>query len=155
MQPPPRGRALRSRSPRCASTTSASILSGTAGEVPLADIFEQALGGYFHEIQDALKTAGAAVVGIGHCRLRRVRSEIEEGPHHGATPAKSSNRPVVLLVHREDVIEVLAILRLDAARPLRAYVHATEGGGAQGPVIGWGADVPSAGSCGVNGDLAL
>src|SRR5215203_1024528 len=155
MQPPPRGRALRSRSPRCASTTSASILSVTAGEVPLADVLQEALRGLLHEVEDVLEAIGAAVVGIGHCRLRGVRSEIEEWPHHGATPAKSSNRPVVLLVHREDVIEVLAILRLDAACPLGAYVHATEGGGAQGPVIGRGADVPSAGSCGVNGDLAL
>src|SRR5918995_3067128 len=115
MQPPPRGRALRSRSLRCASTASASILSVTAEEVPLADVLHEALRGLLYEVQDVLEAIGAAVVGIGHCRLREVRSEIEEGPHHGATPAKSSTRPVVLLVHREDIIEGPAILRRDTA----------------------------------------
>src|SRR5215208_991491 len=103
MQPPRRGRALRSRSPRCASTTSASILSATAGEVPLADVLQEALRGLLYEVEDVLEAIGATVVGIGYCRLWGVRGEIEEGADHGASPAKASDRPVVLLVHREDV----------------------------------------------------
>ena len=113
-------------------------------QVSLADVVEEPLRSLLHEIQDVVEALGSTVVRIGDLPLRRVRRKVQEGTDHGAPPAKASNRPVVLLVHRDDVVEVLTVLWINAAGTLRAYLHTTERGGAQGPLVGWLPDVPCA-----------
>src|SRR5215204_2430713 len=70
IQPPPRGRTESIRSPRCASTPSATIFSATFCQVPVADIIEESLGCLFYQIQDMLETIGAAAVGVGDLAFR-------------------------------------------------------------------------------------
>src|SRR5215204_1494122 len=64
MQPPPRGRTERIRSPRYASTPSATIFSATFRQVPVKDVIEESLGCLFYQIHDMLETIGAAAVRI-------------------------------------------------------------------------------------------
>src|ERR687894_2245707 len=154
MQPPPSGRTLRRRSPRFASTPPATKSSATAVKVPLADVPDQTLRRLLHEVEDALEAVRAAVVRVGNLALRRALGEVQEGAHHGVSPAQGGDFPEVLLVHGQDVIEVLAVLRRDEPRPLGAYVQPAEGGGAQRPVVGRGAHVPVPGPGGVHEDLA-
>jgi hypothetical protein len=48
------------------------IFSATAGEVTVADVFEEPLRGLLNEIYDALETIGSAVVGVRYLPLRGV-----------------------------------------------------------------------------------
>src|SRR5919112_3620202 len=70
MQPPPRGRTESIRSPRCASTPSATNFSATFRQVPVADVIEESLGCLFYQIQDELETIGTAAVGVGALAFR-------------------------------------------------------------------------------------
>src|SRR5919112_5779142 len=70
MQPPPRGCTESIRSPRCASTPSATIFSATFRQVPVADVIEESFGCLFYQIQDVLETIGAAAVGVGALAFR-------------------------------------------------------------------------------------
>src|ERR671921_1126064 len=109
MQPPPRGRTESSRSPRCASTPSATTLSATSRQVPAADVVEETLGCLFDQIEYVLEAFRATVIWIGDLALRRVGREVQEGSHHGASLAEGRDCSVVLLIHSEDVGEDLAV----------------------------------------------
>src|SRR5215211_5602057 len=119
MQPPPIGRALFRRSPRATSTPSAIIFSGTTDqrfsgpgrELPVADVVEETLGCVFHQVQYVLELVGTTGVRIGDLPLRRVGGEIQEGSYDSVSPAEGRDYPVVPLVHSQDVIEDLAVLR--------------------------------------------
>src|SRR5918994_2419738 len=75
MQPPPRGRAESIRSPRCASTPSATIFSATFLEVPVADVIEESLGCLFYQIENPFESIGAAGVGVGDLAFRLMWGE--------------------------------------------------------------------------------
>src|SRR5215210_1457984 len=155
MQPPPIGRALRRRSPRCSSIPSARIFSDTVLQVALANILEQTVRGLLHQIQHPLEAVGAAVVGVRNFGLRRVRGEVEEGTDYGAPPAEGRDHMIVFLVHREDVVEALAVLRFDAASPLGAEIQAAQPRATLRPLVGGLTDMPGAGPGGVHEDLVL
>src|SRR5829696_3257366 len=70
MQPPPRGRTERVRSPRYASTPSARVFSATFRQVPGADVIEESLGCLFYQIQDALESIGPVTVRIRDLAFR-------------------------------------------------------------------------------------
>src|ERR671911_2303389 len=70
IQPPPIGRALFRRSPRCASTHSATILSATLPQMPLADVLQETLRCFLYEIQHMLELVGTAGVRIWYLALR-------------------------------------------------------------------------------------
>src|SRR3712207_1788067 len=125
MQPPPIGLALRRRPPRCCSIPAAKTPSGTAREVPLADVLQEPLRGLLHQVQHALETVRTTVVGVRDLPLGRV-GEVQEGSDHSPTTTEGTDCPVVLLVHGDDVIEGLAVLGPELARPLGAYVEAPE-----------------------------
>src|SRR5687767_15408200 len=88
MQPPPKGRTESIRSPRCASTPSATIFSATFRQVPVADVIEQSLGCLLYQIQDMLERIGAVAVGVGDLAFRSVWGEVEEGPDHRTAAAQ-------------------------------------------------------------------
>src|SRR5215210_5881880 len=90
MQPPPRGRTKSIRSPRCASTPSATILSATFRQVARADVVEETLGCLFDQIYDVLETIGATV----DLALGRVGHEVQKGPNDSISPAEGRDRPV-------------------------------------------------------------
>src|SRR5829696_4586520 len=155
MQPPPRGRTESSRSPRCASTPSATTLSATSRQVPPADVVEQPLRGLFHQIKNVLELVGSSGVRVGDLPLGGFGGKVQEGTNHGAPSAECGDGAVVVLVHGEDVIEVLTVLRRDAPRPLGADVHPAKGGGVHSPAVGRRSDVPVASPSGVHENLAL
>src|SRR5919202_2084939 len=156
MQPPPIGRALNSRSPRATSTPSAMIFSDTACKVLLLDVLQQPLRSPLYKIQDVLEALRTTVEGIWDLGLRAVGSVVEKGAHHGTPPsAKSRNRPVVLLVHRQNVVEALAVIRSDPAGPLSAYDQAPGARAPLRPLVRRMSDVPGSSSGGVYEDLAF
>src|ERR671916_287110 len=155
MQPPPRGRTESIRSPRCASTPSATIFSATFPQVPVADVIEETLRCLFYQIEDVLETLGAAAVRVRDLAFRCVWGEVKEGPDHRTATAQRGDRPVVLLVHREDVVKLLAVVRRDPPGSLGAQVETASGGASLGTVIRRASDVPGAGTRGVYEDLVL
>src|SRR3712207_6149968 len=110
MQPPPIGRALLSLSPSETSIPSARIFSATAGEVPLSDILQEPLRRLLHEVHHALEALRTTVVRVRYLAFGRVGREVEERPHHRTATTQGGDHVVVLLVHREDVVEVLAVV---------------------------------------------
>src|SRR5215211_1914409 len=155
MQPPPIGRALRRRSPRCSSIPSARIFSDTVLQVALANVVEEPLAGLVHQLEDVVEALGAAVVGVRNFGLRRVRGEVEEGTDHGAPPAEGRDHMIVFLVQGEDVVEVVAVLGFDAAGTLGAEIEAAQPRATLRPLVRRGADVPVARSCGIDLYLVL
>src|SRR5215218_8200317 len=155
MQPPPIGRALCNRSPRCSSIPSARIFSDTVLQMALANVVAEPLAGFVHQIEDVVEALGAAVVGVRNFGLRRVRGEVEKGTDHGAPPAEGRDHMIVFLVHGEDVVEDLAILGFDAAGTLGAEIEAAQPRATLRPLVGGLTDVPGAGPGGVHEDLAL
>src|SRR5829696_4421973 len=95
MQPPPIGRAPRRRSPKVASISSAMIFSNTA-VAPLTDNLRETSGCLFREVHDAIEALGTPVA------------------------AESRDRPEILLVYDQHVVEPLTILGSDPASPPRA-----------------------------------
>src|SRR5919107_1884381 len=81
--------------------------------------------------------------------------EVEEGANQRAATAQRGDRPVVLLVHGEDVVELLAVVRRDPTGPLGAQVETTCGSTPLSTVIRRASDVPGAGTRGVHEDLVL
>src|SRR5215218_1349304 len=118
---PPIGRALFRHAPRVVSTPSVMILSATGAMVP--DLLQQSFGGFFDEIQCVLEPARSSVVGVGDLAFGRVGRVVEEGPHHGVSPAERRDRPVILLVHRQDVVESLAVFGVKESGPLARDVY--------------------------------
>src|SRR5215204_1931781 len=155
MQPPPRGRAESIRSPRCASTPSATIFSATFRQVPVADVFQESFGCLFYQIENVLETIGAAAVGVGDLAFRGMWGEVEKGPDHCTAPAQRGDRPVVLLVHREDVVKLLTVVRRDLPGPLGAQVETAGESAPLGTVVRRASDVPGAGTRGVHEDRVL
>jgi hypothetical protein len=82
-------------------------------------------------------------------------SEVEEGTNHRTATAQGGDRPVVLLVHGENVVELLAVVRRDPAGPLGAQVESAGESAPLGTVIGWASYVPGAGTRRVHEDLIL
>src|SRR5918992_1779663 len=82
-------------------------------------------------------------------------SEVEEGTNYRTAAAQRGDRPVVLLVHGEDVVKHLAVIRRDPAGPLGAQVETAGESAPLGTVIRWASDVPGAGTRGVHEDLVL
>src|SRR5687767_2687166 len=62
---------------------------------------------------------------------------------------------VVLLVHREDVVKLLAVARRDAPGPLGAQVETAGECAPLGTMVRRASDVPGAGTRGVHEDLIL
>src|SRR5215204_4736350 len=155
MQPPPRGRAESIRSPRCASTPSATIFSATFRQVPVADVFQESFGCLFYQIENVLETIGAAAVGVGDLAFRGMWGEVEKGPDHRMAAAQRGDRPVVLLVHREDVVKRLAVVRRDLAGPLGAQVETAGESAPLGTAVRRASDVPGAGTRGVYEDFVI
>src|SRR5919112_1482096 len=115
MQPPPIGRALFRRSPRVPSTPSASIFSAT--QVPLPDLPQQSFRCLFYEVQRVIESFRATVVGVGDLGLG-TRRVVEEGTYLCPAIAEPRYRPVVLLIHRQDVVEPPAVIGVEEAGPL-------------------------------------
>src|SRR5215212_4562516 len=155
MQPPPITRALRSRSPRCRSTSSASILSVTLGEVPRANVPEKTFRGLFDEVQDTLEALRTAVVRVRDLSLRRVGDEVEKRPYDGASAAECGDGAVVILVHGQDVVEVLTIIGCDTSCPLRAEVEPAQARTSLRPLVRWRPHVPGSRPRGVHEDHVL
>src|SRR5918995_2369832 len=153
MQPPPIRQTLFRRPPRETSTPGAMTFSATVVLGP--DLLQETLRSFFDEVQDVLELVGATRVRIGNLAFWGVGSEIEKGTNHCSVPAQSGNSSVIVLVHRKDVIEVLAILRHDAPRSLGADVYPAKGGGVHSPVVGRRSNVPVPGSGRVHENLAL
>src|SRR5215213_6167009 len=107
MQPPPIERARFRRSPKVASTPEAMIRSAAGVLVP--DLLQETLRGFFDEIQDVLETVRSAIVRVWDLALWRVGREVEERADHGVSPAECRDHPVVILVHRQYVVEPLAV----------------------------------------------
>src|ERR671915_2286116 len=82
-------------------------------------------------------------------------SEVEEGTNYRTAAAQRGDRPVVLLVHGEDVVELLAVVRRDPACPLGAQVETAGESAPLGTVVRRTSDVPGAGTRGVHEDLVL
>src|SRR5215211_864390 len=125
MQPPPRGRTESNRPPRCASIPPATILSATVRQVTGTDVIEETLGCLFDQTEDVGETIGTKVIRVGNLRPGRIGCEIQERSHHSGTLAEGRDRPVVLLVHRQDVIEPLAVFGFQKASPLARDVYPT------------------------------
>src|SRR3954453_9900657 len=121
MQPPPIGRALFRRPSKETSTPAAMTLSATGAMVP--NLLQQSFGGFFDEVQGALEPARSAVVGVWDLAFGRVGRVVEEGSYDGVSPAERRDRPVVLLVHRQDVVEPLAVFGVEEAGPLAGDVY--------------------------------
>src|SRR5215211_584719 len=81
--------------------------------------------------------------------------EVEEGPDHCTTAAQRGDRPVVLLVHGEDIVKLLAVVRRDSPGPLGAQVETAGKCASLGTVVRRASDVPGAGTRGVHEDLVL
>src|ERR671920_2281847 len=109
MQPPPRGRTESNRPPRCASIPSATILSATVRQVTGTHVIEETFGCLFDQTEDVGETIGTKIIRVGDLRPRRIGCEIQKGSHHSGTLAESRDYPVVLLVHRQDVVESLTV----------------------------------------------
>src|SRR5215210_666394 len=123
MQPPPRGRTESNRPPRCASIPSATILSATVRQVTGTDLIEETLGCLFDQTEDVGETIGSKIVRVGYLTLGRIGCEIQEGSHHSGTLTEGRDHPVVLLVHRQDVVEPLTISGVEKAGPLARDVY--------------------------------
>src|SRR5215212_4474873 len=109
MQPPPRGRTESNRPPRCASIPPATILSATVRQVTGTDVIEETLGCLFDQTEDVGETIGAKIIRVGDLRPGRIGREIQKASHHSGTLAEGRDHPVVLLIHRQDVVEPLTI----------------------------------------------
>jgi hypothetical protein len=97
----------------------------TVSQVPPPDIFQEPLRRLLDEIQDVLEALGTAVEGVRDLRFGTFWSVVQKGPDLGAVlPAKCGYRLVVLLVHRQDIVEAPTIVGRDAARPLKDEVYA-------------------------------
>src|SRR5215208_4650824 len=101
------------------------------------------------------ETIGAAAVGVGDLALRWVWGGVEEGVDHRSAAAQRGDRLEVLLVHGEDVVKLLAVVRRDPAGPLGAQVKTTSVSTPLGTVFRRASDVPGAGPGGVHEDLFL
>src|SRR5919107_4437439 len=123
MQPPPRGRTEINRPPRRASIPSATILSATVRQVAGTDVIEETLRCLFDQTEDVLETIGATVVGVGDLTLGRIGCEIQEGSNHSGTLAEGRDHSVVLLVHRQDVVEPPAVFGVKKASLLARDVY--------------------------------
>src|SRR3954452_12209838 len=121
MQPPPIGRALFRRPSKNTPTPAAMTRSATGAMVP--NLLQQSFGGFFDEVQGALEPARSAVVGVWDLAFGRVGRVVEEGSYDGVSPAERRDRPVVLLVHRQDVVEPLAVFGVEEAGPLAGDVY--------------------------------
>src|SRR4028118_890347 len=135
MQPPPRGRTLRRRSPRWASTPPAIMPSATYAQVPIADVFDERLGRPLREVGAVLEAVGFPEVLARHLALRRPGGEVQGRPNDCASPAEFVDRAVALLVHHEDVLEEVAVFGSKLPSPLGAAVQATEGGTSDRPLV--------------------
>src|SRR5215210_16803 len=155
MQPPPKGRTLRRRSPRWARTPSDTKLSATGVQVVPADVLDQTLRRLLHEVEDAIEAVRAAIVGVRHLTLRRALREVEEGPDDGVAVAEGRDGPVVVLVHGEDVVEGPAVFWRDLAGPQVAYIQAPKLRALQRTLVRRAAGVPVARAGRVDLDVAL
>src|SRR5215208_6634338 len=84
-----------------------------------------------------------------------VWGEVEKGPDHRFAAAQRGDCPVILLVHGEYVIKLLAVLRRDPPGPLGTQVETASGGAPLCTVVRRASDVPGAGTRGVYEDLVL
>src|ERR671916_1897324 len=122
----------------------------------LTNVLKEPLGCLLNEIQHVLEALRPAIEGVGDLGFRTARGVVEEGPDHGgALPAEGSDRSVVLLVHRKNVIEAPAIVERDPSRPLCAEIHTTQARAPLRSLIGWMPNVPRPSSSGVHEDLVL
>ena len=61
---------------------------------------------------------------VRHLGLCAVQCEAQKGPNLDSTSsANSRDRPLILLVYRQDIVESLAVVRSEPASPLSAYVE--------------------------------
>src|SRR5215210_1808741 len=121
----------------------------------LLDVLQEALRGRLDEIQDVFEALGAAIEGVRHLSLRRAYGKFQEGTDLGSPPAKRSNRPVVRLVHRENVIEALTVVACNLARPLGAEVQTPRARAPLRPLVRRRPGVPGSGPGGIHENLAL
>src|SRR5919107_2236035 len=93
---------------------------------------------------------------VRHLGLCAVQCEAQKGPNLGSTSsAKSRDRSLILLVHRQDIVEPLAVVRSDPASPLSACVETPQTCAPLCPLVRRVSDVPGAGPGRVHEDLML
>jgi hypothetical protein len=91
-------------------------------EVPGANIVEQTFCRVFDEIEYVLEITRSAAVGVGYLGLG-TRRIVQKGSYNGPSLADFRNHPVVLLVHRQDVVEPPAVFGVEQPRPLGRDVY--------------------------------
>jgi hypothetical protein len=92
----------------------------------LAQMLEQPLRGYLHQIQHFLKPVGPPVVRVGDLSNSSVGRKLKEQPQP-ITPVRRGSvmeHAQVLAIHSENEIEVFKIMRLDDPRAQRRHVVA-------------------------------
>src|SRR4028119_1147254 len=122
----------------------------------LLDFLYQPFGRRLDEVEYMLEACRPTVERIRDLPLGPIRGKVEEWPSLGtALLAEGSHRPVVLLVHRQDVVEALAVVQRYPSRPLCAEVQTPRACAPLSSLVGWVPDVPRPGSCGVYEDRVL
>ena len=92
--------------------------------VPVANLVEETFGSFLDKVQGVLEPARSAAVGVGHLGLGS-RSIVQEGSYDRPSLADPRNRPVVRLVHRQDVVEPPAVFGVEQACPLARDVDSS------------------------------
>ncbi len=103
-----------------------------------------------------LEALGTAVKGVRDLGLDAIGGVVQERPDIGApAAAEGRDRPVVLLVHGQHVVELLAVLRSEPAGPLGSEVQPSPPGALLSPRVRGFSYVVRVGPGGVDGDLTI
>lgn len=116
-----------------------------------ADRVQQAVGGFVDEGVDAFKAA--AKVGVGNFADGVGGGVVEEGADDGGAGAEGLHVAQVLVIHGQDVIKGVEVLRGEQAAEV-AVLDVVLGEQGAGAVVGRLADVPRTGAGGVGLDFA-